>query len=210
MHIENGSSSTGNNCLPNMDNFSQKIENYKIPIALSLLGVVLIIGGIVASNISTKKQYPKESIVKASSEITVDISGAVLTPGVYRLKQGSIVEDAIFKAGGFADNANVEFISKYLNMARKISDGSKIYVPFVGEKDTDLAVAKDVAGVSSKIQVDLNNGSSSDLERLPGIGPVSANKIISGRPYQKVEELLDKKIIGKAVFEKIKDLLTIN
>lgn len=193
-----------------MDNLIAKIDSYKIPIALSILGIVLIIGGMVASNItSNPKQFPKESIVTKSNEISVDVSGAVVSPGVYRLKEGSIVEDAILKAGGFAETANVEFISKYLNMARKISDGSKIYVPFIGEKDTDIAVAKDVAGVSSKVQVDLNNSSASDLEALPGIGPATANKIISGRPYQKIEELLDKKILGKAVFEKVKDLLII-
>ncbi len=187
-----------------------KLEKYKIPIALSLVGVVLIIGGVVTSSLNSRpKALPKASIVNPSeNKITVDVSGSVVTPGVYQLKEGAIVEEAILAAGGFTEGANTKFISKYLNMAKKVSDGSKIYVPAIGEKDTDIAVSE-VAGATTQI-IDINSATQAQLESLPGIGPVSAGKIISGRPYQQIEDLLTKKVIGKAVFDKIKGSLIVN
>jgi len=197
-----------------VENYLNLLERYKLPLALSLVGVVLILGGMFASAKSTPKPFPKESIVagaSSSGQLAVDVSGAVENPGVYKLAMDSRVEDAINAAGGFADQANILFISKYLNLARKLNDGMKIYVPFVGEKDTDLAVSQNIAGVSAgQVQiVNINLASQSDLEALPGIGPTTAGKIISNRPYQSVDDLFNKKIVGKAVFTKIKDQLTI-
>lgn len=183
---------------------------YKIPIALSFLGVVLILGGIFTSSLnkSRSKEYPKESLVTAEKTISVDVSGAVLKPGVYQLKTGDRVEEAIKIAGGFSQEANQEYISKYLNMAQKLSDGSKIYIPVVGESGPAVQTGS-VAGSSSQTKVNINTSSQAELEALPGIGPVTASKIISDRPYQKVEELLERKIVSKSVFEKIKDNLVV-
>ncbi len=197
-----------------MDNLVPTLERYKLPLALSLVGIVLILGGMFASSKSAPKPFPKESIVagaSSSGQLAIDVSGAVENPGVYKLAPETRVEDAINAAGGFADQANILFISKYLNLARKLSDGMKIYVPFVGEKDTDLAVSQNVAGVSAnsiKI-ININSASQTELESLPGIGPTTAGKIISNRPYQSVDDLFNKKIVGKAVFTKIKDQLSI-
>lgn len=194
-----------------MEGYRELLEKYKLPLSLSLIGLVLIIGGIFSSGIAknSAKQFPRESIVSTNSDIvTVDVSGAVVTSGVYQLKKGAIIEEAILKAGGFSDQANTEFISKYLNLAQKISDGSKIYVPFIGEKDTDFAVSKGVAGVSNQ-PINLNTASQAELETLSGIGPVTASKIIAGRPYRKLEELIEKKVVSKSVFEKIKDQLVV-
>ncbi len=185
-----------------MADYQEILERYKIPLALSLVGIVLIIGGIIASGSAKPREFPQESIVTTPKKITVDVSGAVVTPGVYEFTEGSRIEEAILQAGGFKDEANIEFISKYLNLAQKIVDGSKIYVPFIGEKDTDLAVSG-VAGVSNET-VNINMVTQIELEKLTGVGPVTAEKIIAGRPYGRIEDLINKKIIGKAVFEKIK------
>ncbi len=182
------------------------LERYKIPIALCLVGVVLILGGIIFSPHSSPKVSTKSIVDSQGVQIKVDVSGAVNNPGVYQLKDGSIVEEAILAAGGFAEGANTKFISKYLNMAKKLSDGMKIYVPYVGEKDTDIAVSE-VAGATTQI-VSINTATQAQLESLPGIGPVSAGKIISGRPYSDVNELVSKKVISKAVFDKIKDQIS--
>lgn len=184
------------------------LERYKIPLALCLVGVVLILGGIIFSPHQSPKIPEKSIVTESQNQIKVDVSGAITNPGVYQLKDGSIVEEAILAAGGFAQGANTKFISKYLNMAKKVSDGMKIYVPYVGEKDTDIAVSE-VAGAKVQI-VNINTGTQAELESLPGIGPVSAGKIISGRPYSSIDELVNKKIIGKAVFDKIKDQISIN
>lgn len=183
-----------------------KIDQFKIPIGLSLVGIVLIIGGLIASGLNKPKvEYPKESIVSGQRQISVDVSGAVINPGVYQLDENLRVEDAILIAGGLAENANGEYVSKYLNMAQKLSDGMKIYIPMAGE--TYSGGVSSVAGV--KTQVNINTASQSDLEALPGIGPVTASKIISGRPYSKTEDLLTLKIVSKKVFDQIKDSLVV-
>lgn len=188
-----------------MEKINQLLNEYKIPIGLSLVGLVLIIGGIFSSGILNKpKQYPKESLVdQKPNTIKVDISGAVVKPGVYSIPLGSRVEDIIKASGGFDQRSNKEYISKSLNLSQKISDGQKIYVPFEGETVGGVAGAQ-----SSKIG--LNSATQSQLEALPGIGPATALKIIAGRPFADVNELISKKVVSRAVFEKIKDLVDIN
>src|SRR5258708_7771435 len=135
------------------------IEKYKLSIGLAIVGIVLIIGGIFSSGLnkfkpSTSKDFPKESLVDSQKLISVDISGAVKNPGVYQLKDGSRIEDSIKIAGGFADNANQEYISKYLNLAQKLSDGSKVYVPIEGEQVSGSQTG--IAGSSSQAKVNIN------------------------------------------------------
>lgn len=189
----------------------EKLDHFKLPIGLSLVGLVLIIGGIFASGLqkATPKQFPKESLVESQKIISVDVSGAVKTPGVYKLKEGSRIQDAISSAGGFSGEANQEYISKYLNLAQKLSDGSKVYVPTAGEQAGGAAGGPAVAGVETRGKVNINTATQAELEALPGIGPVTASKVISDRPYGGAEELLSKKVLSKTVFEKIKDQLVV-
>ena len=186
------------------------IEKFKIPIALSLVGIVLIIGGLFLSKPDTKKDFPKESIVEGQKMISVDVSGSVNKPGVYQLDLNSRIEDAILAAGGFTELANQEYISKYLNMAQKLADGSKVYVPPEGETGASGGgQGGTVAGATVQTAININTATQVELEALPGIGPVTASKIISDRPYQAVDELLNKKIVTKSVFEKIKDQIVL-
>lgn len=193
----------------------EKLNQFKIPIGLSLVGIVLIIGGVFTSglNKAQSKVFPKDSLVEAQKIISVDVSGAVAKPGVYQLKDGSRIEDAIGASGGFTETANAEYVSKYLNMAQKLSDGSKVYIPFAGEQISGPAVGGTVAGTTTlsgtTAKVNINMASQAELEALDGIGPSYASKIISGRPYQVVEDLFNKKIVGKAVFEKIKNSIVV-
>lgn len=188
----------------------EQIEKFKLPIGLSLLGLVLIIGGIFSSGLNKQKpkEFPKESLVSNNPKtISVDVSGAVVKQGVYQLKDGDRIEEAIKQAGGFTENANQEYIAKYLNMAQKLIDGTKIYVPVAGEEGVVAGTASASGGQTAKVNI--NTASRSELEALPGIGVVTASKIISGRPYQEIGELLSKKVVGKSVYEKVKDLLLI-
>lgn len=191
-------------------NFLENLQKFRLPIALSILGIVLIVGGIFSSGLNKAriKEFPKESLVENQKMISVDVSGAVNKPGVYQLKDGSRIEEAIQAAGGFSEIANEEYISKYLNMAQKISDGSKVYVPAVGESGPNIQSGV-VAGSSTQTKVNINTSTQAELEALPGIGPVTASKMISDRPYQTIEELLSKKVVSKSVFEKIKDQIII-
>lgn len=185
------------------------IEKFKLPLGLSLVGLVLILGGVFSSNIikSSPKQFPKESLI-STSLVSVDIAGAVKNPGVYKLEEGSRIAQGVDKAGGFSDQADQEYISKYINLAQKLIDGSKVYIPKIGEQMPVTTTT--VMGVSAfQSKLNINTSSQSELESLPGIGPVTASKIISDRPYQDIAELLSKKIVSKAVFEKIKDSLVV-
>lgn len=195
---------------------SEGWDKYKIPLGLSLIGIVLICGGVFLTNHSTSKQasnFPKESIVNPSVQyIAVDLSGAVKKAGVYKLAQDSRLEDVVKLAGGFSENASQEYISKYLNLAQKMSDGMKVYIPVEGESPMPIMAAAGVgvvAGASTGI-VNINSASQGQLDGLSGVGPVTSQKIIDGRPYQKIEDLISKKIVTKSVFEKIKDSITIN
>ncbi|MFI5206335.1 MAG: SLBB domain-containing protein, partial [Candidatus Paceibacterales bacterium] len=98
-----------------MEQLNEKLKLYKLPILLSLLGVVLILGGIFSSGLINFKKttiqaqnFPKESLVNSANfnGIKVDISGAVIKPAVYSITADSRVEDAIKAAGGFSPEAN--------------------------------------------------------------------------------------------------------
>ena len=189
------------------------LEKYKLPIGLSIVGLVLIIGGIFTSGLTKQrgKDFPKESLVQDQFQkmISVDVSGAVNKPGVYQIRDGSRIEDAVISAGGFKDSANQEYISKYLNLAQKLSDGSKVYVPAVGENSPAGGATGVAVGSSIQSKVNINLSSQVEIEALPGIGPVTASKIISDRPYQSIDDLLNKKVVSKLVFEKIKDQIVV-
>ena len=142
------------------------------------------------------------------TKIMVDVDGQVLKPGLYSLKSNARVQDALIAAGGLSSNADRNAI----NLAAKISDGQKIYIPEIGEKPSAVTVANSTSVTSLNRATGLlsvNTASQSELEDLPSIGPVTAQKIISGRPYGTIEELLSKKVVGEKTFEKIKDLISL-
>ena len=136
--------------------------------------------------------------------IVVHIDGAVLKPGVYEISADSRVSDAVSASGGLSDSADMTKV----NLAAKVSDGQKIYVPKIGESDVKGVGVGD-AGSGSTGLININTASESQLDTLPGIGPVTAQKIIASRPYSTPEELLTKKAVGQSVYEKIKDLVTV-
>lgn len=192
----------------------QLLSKYKLPLAAGVVGLVLLIGGLIASGIIFKTfvkstKYPKESLVQTGQGmvVKVDVSGAVANPGVYSLKIDSRIEEAIKAAGGIASEADPQYLSKYLNLAQKVTDGMKIYVPFEGEPLSGAGQTS--GGVSGTSVINLNAATLAELDKLPGIGPVSAQKIIDSRPYNSIEELFTKKIVSKAVYEKVKEKVSV-
>lgn len=179
-----------------------------IPLVLGGLGLILIIIGLSQLILNRPKASPlifeEEAKEEKSQEIMVDIEGAILNPGVYKLSQNSRIVDALAAAGGMSEDADREYVEKNINLAKKASDGLKIYIPRIGEEVLSLSSETNKLGPV----LNINTATISDLESLPGIGPVSAQKIIDGRPYQEIGELLDRKIIGASTFEKIKDKIS--
>lgn len=143
--------------------------------------------------------------------IVVDIEGAVNYPGVYKLAPSSRIEDAFVAAGGLRQDADEAAIAMSMNRAAKLIDGAKIYIPFMGEADnTSVAGDQTSSAISVRsLGVNINTASKDELEALSGIGPVTAEKIIGGRPYLHIEELVEKKAMSQSVFMKLKDQLTL-
>ncbi len=154
----------------------------------------------------TAKDFPSLPPVAQVKQLTVDVEGAVVRPGVYQLAAGSRIQDALIRAGGLALAADRQVIAKSVNLAQPLTDGVKIYLPQVGEQAAVSSLGKSVAGMAT---TNINTATESDLEALSGVGPVTAGKIIAGRPYQSVDELLQKKVLTKSVYDKVKDRLSV-
>ena len=138
--------------------------------------------------------------------ILVDVAGWVREPGVYEFAEGARVVDAIDAAGGARPGA----VLQALNLAAPLVDGSQILVPREGEE----AVAPPVAGgaVAGSL-MNVNSASATELEELPGIGEVIAQRIVDYRtangPFTSVDQLLDVSGIGDAILESIRELVTV-
>ncbi len=188
-----------------------------LPFIVGGVGVVLIGAGIF---VNMWKQQESESVetsedvspqatefVKGVNNvkiIKVDISGAVIKPGLVEIPADSRVQDVLISAGGIDAKADRNYISRSINLAQPVQDGMKIYIPFEGESVSANTESGGGAGGQSS-SFNINSASQAKLEELPGVGPVTAKKIIDGRPYGDVSELSTKKVVSKAVFDKIKD-----
>lgn len=164
-----------------------------------------------------------EEIEQDICPVLVDISGAVNSPGVYCFEKGSTVVDAIKKAKGFTSIAGFKYISMRINLATQMVDNSKIYIPFETDYDCKLLTFdlpkeiiditipdtveeekdKDINSVSECISI--NTATQKELESLNGVGPSTALKILDGRPYSKLEDLLNVSGIGEATLNKFID-----
>lgn len=188
----------------------KKIQTAAILIFLFGLFVFALGAGLFLFKNSSSEGSDDVQIISANTvspapqaEILVDVDGAVVSPGLYRLSKDARVDDAVEAAGGLSSEAD----RAKVNLAAKVADGQKLRIPKVGE--TSVQSTGEVAGAVEGGLVSINNGSVSELESLPAVGPVTAQKIISLRPYSSLEELKTKKAVGASTFEKIAGLITL-
>lgn len=142
--------------------------------------------------------------------IVVAVVGAVARPGIYHLSAGSRVADAIDAAGGFGPRVAAEAVRSQLNLASPLADGDQVRVPSRDDPQVAAVDPGGSAGSASQL-VDINHATQAELEALPGIGPVSAAKILESRrtaPFRSVEELRERGLVGEKTFEKVKPLVT--
>ena len=152
----------------------------------------------------------------AAARLIVDVQGAVTRPGIVELAPGSRVADAIAAAGGYGPRVAADRLSHVLNLAALVKDGDQIVVP---SRDDPAAAPTNATGSGSagggsggSGPVDLNRASLAELDALPGIGPVTAAKIVAARDEQafaSVDDLRTRKILGAATFDKVKDLVVV-
>jgi len=142
--------------------------------------------------------------------VVVHVAGAVRTPGVYELPSSARVHEAIGRADGESDDADLD----NLNLAARVADGQRIYVPRVGEVVTIIdggAMSDD--GSVPRGPVDLNRASQSEFELLPGVGPSTAAAIVDDRsingPFASVDDLDRVAGIGPAKLDALRDLVTV-
>ena len=214
-----------------MEAIIEKIKEYKIIVICACLGLAL--GGFLLIKPSTQKpvtetnlQAEVATVSKDSSSekevkkeekeepleqdlITVDVKGAVKSPGIYDLPVGSRVHDAVQKAGGLTEEAD----SKSLNLAQKISDEALVYVPTKGEEAASQQAASGTTPSTSKEKkINLNKASLEELKQVKGLGGKRAQDIIDHREangkFKSVDELKKVSGIGAKTIEKLKDYVT--
>ncbi len=189
-------------------------QNFLV-LSLAFLGLIFLGYGLIQF---LGQKSDSEGIVLETAEkpveaniIMVDVAGAVIRPGVYKVSSDARIHDVLVAAGGISDDADREWVDRRINLAAKVSDGTKLYIPFEGDPAAPDVLSNSGPGSSSLVdkQINMNTASQSELESLSGIGPVTAQKIIDSRPYSTVDELVTKKVLGSKVFEKIKEKITV-
>lgn len=150
-------------------------------------------------------------------DLVVQAAGAVTSPGVYRLSAGARVDDLLRAAGGVADGADLDRV----NLAAPVADGERVWVPKLGEEPPAVVSGKGAAappatGGSAEDEVaivNINTASATELETLPGVGPATADAILTYRDAQggfsSVDELLEVRGIGEAKLEAVRPLVVV-
>jgi len=150
--------------------------------------------------------------LRSGGPLLVDVQGAVAHPGVVRLVAGSRVGDAIAAAGGYGPRVDANLVGRQLNLAAPVRDGDQIVVPSRDDRGGDPAASERPSSGGGGALIDLNRASATELDSLPGIGPVTAAKIIAARdeqPFVSVDDLQTRKLVPSSTFEKLKDLVTV-
>ena len=213
-----------------MEELIEKIKEYKIIVICAGLGLVL--GGFFllkpvaqAPAKETKVQTEVAAVPKDSTDekedgnhkeeaveqdlITVDVKGAVKSPGIYDLPVGSRINDAVQKAGGLTDNAD----SKSINLAQRISDEALVYVP-TKEEATSQEMPSSTSNSKEYNNVNVNTASLEELKQVKGLGAKRAQDIIDHRDsngkFKSVDELKKVSGIGAKTIEKLKEYVTVD
>jgi len=163
--------------------------------------------------VKSKEEIPKDieetTEVVEQDLITVDVKGAVKSPGIYDLPVGSRVNDAVQKAGGLIDNAD----SKSINLAQKISDEALVYVPTKEEAANQESYSNATGNKETK-KVNINTASLEELKQVKGLGGKRAQDIIDYREskgtFRSVDDLKKVSGIGAKTIEKLKDYVTVD
>ncbi len=177
-------------------------------IIVCVLALVLLVtaGKLLGARHSTVQRKAQIKLVgaKSSSQLLVDVCGAVRRPGVYRLPAGSRINDALLKAGGETRKADLTLV----NRAASLSDGQQVLVP---EKVTATAAAASSSGSGAVAPIHLNSATLEQLDELPGVGPATAQRIIDYRTanglFKSVDELDSVSGIGPAKLAELRDLV---
>ena len=201
------------------DEWKEKWESWSLAVKAAVIGGILLIlvgvGGLFSKKeesvegtevvVTTVLAEKTEVSTTQETVIFVDIKGAVKNPGVYQMKVGDRVKDALDAAGGLTEEAD----SQKVNLAKRLEDQMVIVVPKVGEEAEEIS-----AGVTSKEEakegkVNINTATVEELKTLKGVGDKKAEAIIEYRKkngsFQTKEDLMKVRGIGKKLFESFQE-----
>ena len=179
-----------------------------------LLGLMLA-GGILVAARAPEGESVQLRPAPTPESIQVHIAGAIVRPGVYDMPEGSRVLDVVETAGGFVAEAD----KNALNLAARVEDAERLDIPYVAgyvpeEEEGFVVVSEGTPSSSTGVDlVDINSASLDELDKLPGIGPTTAQKIIDYRnengPFARIEDIVNVSGIGSVTYENIKELITV-
>lgn len=201
------------------DEWKEKWESWSLAVKAAVIGGILLIlvgvGGLFSKKeesvegtevvVTTVLAEKTEVSTTQETVIFVDVKGAVKNPGVYQMKVGDRVKDALDAAGGLTEEAD----SQKVNLAKRLEDQMVIVVPKVGEEAEEIS-----AGVTSKEEakegkVNINTATVEELKTLKGVGDKKAEAIIEYRKkngsFQTKEDLMKVRGIGKKLFESFQE-----
>ena len=200
-------------------------KNEKIIICIILAIIISIIGYYIYVNLNDNESYIEDddslyieenytdvdnetNVNKSEENIIIHIAGCVENEGVYEVKKNSRISDAIDIAGGLTSDANI----KSINLAQKLNDGQKIYIPNINE-DIEEYTGDDTNLFEYNELININTATQTQLETLPGIGPSTADKIIQYRKengnFKNIEDIKNVSGIGDSKYENIKDKICV-
>ena len=201
------------------DEWKEKWESWSLTVKGAVIGGVLLLLVGVGGLFSKKEEAVEElaevetTMLAEKTEVSttqeavifVDIKGAVKNPGVYQMKSGDRVKDALDAAGGLTDEAD----SQKVNLAQRVEDQMVIVVPKVGEEATEIPVGGTSKEAAKDGKVNINTATVEELKTLKGVGEKKAEAIIEYRKkngsFKTKEDLMKVRGIGKKLFESFQE-----
>ena len=201
------------------DEWKEKWESWSLSVKAAVIGGILLIlvgvGGLFSKKeesveetevvVTTVLAEKTEASTTQETVIFVDIKGAVKNPGVYQMKVGDRVKDALEAAGGLTEEAD----SQKVNLAKRLEDQMVIVVPKVGEEAEEIPAGETRKEATKEGKVNINTATVEELKTLKGVGEKKAEAIIEYRKkngsFQTKEDLMKVRGIGKKLFESFQE-----
>lgn len=201
----------------------KKLKKYLVESSLIVISVLIAVVSVTTYRSAISEERDEDELIIETGGVTgeraniyVDLSGAVKNPGLYKAPNGSRLNSIIEMGGGLSDTADKQFFSRNFNLARIMNDQDKIYIPFEWELGNGIIMEngqlQNMSQPTSQTGlyaafIDLNLATIEELDTLPGVGKITAQKIVDNRPFKALEELITKKIVSNNVFNNIKNLI---